>query len=98
MRVIAIPFFAVLAFATVLFAQSQTTVVVPAASAASGSGTAAQSAAVVSSSGSIQEALRMLQEMKAANEETLRKQTATLEQLDELERTADQIRIFSKRG
>ena len=40
----------------------------------------------------------MLQEMKAANEETLRKQAATLEELDELAKAADQIRIFSKRS
>jgi hypothetical protein len=36
--------------------------------------------------------------MKAANEETLRKQAATLEQLDEMEKTADQIRTFSRRS
>lgn len=48
--------------------------------------------------GSVQGALKMLQEMKAANEETLRKQAAILQQLDELEKTADQIRIYSKRG
>lgn len=40
----------------------------------------------------------MLEEMKAANEETLRKQAATLEQLDELEKTADQLRVYTKRG
>jgi len=49
-------------------------------------------------SGSLQEALKMLQEMKAVNEETLRKQAATLEQLDELEKAAEQIKIYSKRG
>jgi biopolymer transport protein ExbD len=49
-------------------------------------------------SGSLQEALKMLQETKAANEETLRKQAATLEQLDELEKAAEQIKIYSKRG
>ena len=40
----------------------------------------------------------MLQAMKAANEETLRKQAATLEQLDALEKEADQIKISTKRG
>jgi hypothetical protein len=47
---------------------------------------------------SVQTALKMLQEMKAANEETLRKQAATLQQLDELEKTAEQIKIYTKRG
>ena len=60
--------------------------------------TSAQAAAVPDDSGSIQAALKMLQEMKAANEETLRKQAATLQQLDELEKTADQLRIFARRG
>lgn len=95
MRLIAVPLFALLAFATVLFAQSQTTVVVP---AASGQVTSAQAAAVADNSAALQEALRMLQEMKASNEETLRKQTATLEQLDELEKTAEQLKIYTKRG
>lgn len=43
-------------------------------------------------------ALQQLQAMKAANEETLKKQAATLQQLDELEKAVDQIKIFSKRG
>jgi len=57
-----------------------------------------QAPAVPDDSGSIQAALKMLQEMKAANEETLRKQAATLQQLDELEKAADQLRIFARRG
>jgi hypothetical protein len=48
--------------------------------------------------GSVQAALKMLEEMKAANEETLRKQAATLQQLDELEKTAEQIKVYTKRG
>jgi hypothetical protein len=36
--------------------------------------------------------------MKAANEETIRKQAATLEQLDELAKAADQLRIYAKRS
>jgi hypothetical protein len=60
--------------------------------------TSSQAPATAENSDSIQAALKMLQEMKAANEETLRKQAATLEQLDELEKAADQIRVYSKRG
>ncbi|MBA2431859.1 MAG: hypothetical protein H0V56_07045 [Chthoniobacterales bacterium] len=43
-------------------------------------------------------ALQLLQTMKAANEETIRRQAATLAQLEELEKAVDQIKIFSKRG
>jgi hypothetical protein len=55
-------------------------------------------APAASKSDSMQEAIKLLQGMKAANEETLRKQQATLETLDELQKAADQIKIFSKRG
>lgn len=43
-------------------------------------------------------AIKMLQEIKAANAETLKKQQAALEQLDELTKQAEQIKIFGKRG
>ena len=43
-------------------------------------------------------ALKALQEMKAANEAILAKQAATLQQLDEMEKAADQIKIYTKRG
>lgn len=75
----------------ILTAQSPLPVIVPAV-------TAPQAPAVPASASSIQAALKMLQETKAANEETLRKQAATLEQLDELEKTADQIRIYTRRS
>ena len=42
--------------------------------------------------------VKLLQEIKAANEETLKKQAATLQQLDEMEKAAEQIKIYSKRG
>ena len=43
-------------------------------------------------------ALQLLQSLKAANDETLKKQEATLQQLDELQKAADQIKVFTKRG
>ena len=42
--------------------------------------------------------LKALQEIKTANEEALKKQEATLTQLDELEKAAEQIKVFTKRG
>jgi hypothetical protein len=47
---------------------------------------------------SVEAALQALQSLKAANEETLKKQAATLQQLEELEKAAEQIKIYSKRG
>jgi hypothetical protein len=43
-------------------------------------------------------AIKLLQEIKAANEETLKKQQSTMDQLDELQKAAEQLKIFSKRG
>lgn len=45
-----------------------------------------------------QAALQLLNAMKAANAETLKKQEATLQQLDELQKAAEQIKVFTKRG
>ncbi len=47
---------------------------------------------------SIQTTLKVLQAVKAANDEILKQQEATLQKLDEMEKTAQEIRIYSKRG
>jgi hypothetical protein len=39
----------------------------------------------------------MLRDLKAANEETISKQKAALEKLDEMQKAADQIKLYSKR-
>jgi hypothetical protein len=64
-----------------------TTPAVPAAQATTAA-SASDSATVV----------KLLQEMKTTNDETLKKQQATLERLDELEKAAEQIKIFAHRG
>lgn len=76
-------------------AQSPKPIVVQAASA-----TTPLPAAVVApdNSLSLQEAIRSLQEMRAANAEILRKQQAALDQLDELQKAAAQIKIFTHRS
>jgi hypothetical protein len=94
MRAIALPLLAILALAGILAAQSPKTVVVPAATPA----LTLQQPAVPDNAASIQAALKMLQEMKAVNDDTLRKQEATLELLDLMEQAADQLKIFTKRG
>ena len=95
MRAITLSLLAIFALAGILPAQSPTTVIVPAATPAV---TSSQAPAALDNSASLEGALKMLQEMKAVNEETLRKQAATLEQLDELEKAADQLKIYAKRG
>jgi hypothetical protein len=42
--------------------------------------------------------LKALEAIKAANDELLKQQTATLEKLDEIEKAANELRIYSKRG
>ena len=48
--------------------------------------------------GAVAAALKALDEIKAANAQTLQKQQAALEQLDELQKAADQLRIFAHRS
>ena len=45
-----------------------------------------------------QAGLKALQALKAANDEILKQQVATLQKLDEIEKAANEIRIYSKRG
>jgi len=62
---------------------------------------AAKTATTVSpdkSTSSLQAAIKALQQAKAANDETLKKQAAMLEQLDELQKAAEQLKVFAKRG
>ena len=44
------------------------------------------------------ENIKQLQELKAQNDEILKQQQAALEALDEMQKEAEQLRIYSKRG
>ncbi len=77
-------------------AQSPTPIVVQAASAASATSTT--SAPAAADVHSISDAIKRLEQIKAANDGVLAKQKAALERLDELQDAADQLRIFAKRG
>ena len=82
-----------------LSAQSPIPVLVPANSSAAAASTTTTSAPQAAEAApSLSSVVKMLEELKAANEETLKKQEATLAQLDELEKAAEQIRIYTKRG
>jgi hypothetical protein len=45
-----------------------------------------------------QSTVQLLQEMQAANADTIKKQEAALATLDELQKAAEELKIFSKRG
>jgi hypothetical protein len=76
-------------------AQTPMPIVVPAMTPAR---TAPSPVTTAVSAAATQTTLRALQAIKAANEEILKQQTATLEKLDEIERAANEIRLYTKRG
>jgi hypothetical protein len=76
--------------------QSPTPIVVDAAVPAAPGSTTGTSVTAVSDSTTA--AIKLLQEMKAANGETLQKQEAALQRLDEVQKAAEQIKIFATRG
>ncbi len=95
MRIYLLSALAALATVCALSAQSNAPVIIPAAGQTAVSNPTTVS---VSSIGSGQNLLKMLQEMKTANEETLRKQETELNQLDEIQKVADEIRLYTHRG
>lgn len=79
-------------------AQTSTPVVVQAASGPAATPAQPAAQAAPANAAAAQSTLKLLQDMKAANDETLKKQQAALQQLDEIQKAADQIRIYTKRG
>ena len=77
-------------------AQSPTPIVVQAIVPATSGATAA--AAATGTEAITAPALKTLLQIKAANEDILRKQAATLLVLEEMEKAAEQIKIYTKRG
>ena len=75
-------------------AQTPAPIVVPAMTPV----TTRTSTAPAPTTASTQATLKALQEMKAANEEILKQQAEALQKLDELEKAANDIRLYSKRG
>jgi hypothetical protein len=79
--------------------QAPTPIIVQPANTASATSTSAKPAAAVAADPQlIPAAIKLLEQIKAANEEVLAKQKAALDKLDELQDTADQLQIFAKRG
>jgi hypothetical protein len=76
-------------------AQSPSPIVVPAMTPPT---TAKSPAAPAVASASTESTLKALQAIKDANAEILKQQETTLQKLDELEKAAQEIRIYTKRG
>lgn len=82
-------------FVSIGAAQTPMPVIVPAMTPA----TTAQSPVTAAvTTASMQTTLKALQAIKAANDEILKQQAATLQKLEEMEKTAQEIRIYTKRG
>ena len=94
MRSLIISLIAAISLASIANAQSPTPVVVQAMTPA----TAKNPATADNAASSTQATLKVLQAMKAANEEILKQQAATLLKLDEIEKTAEEMRIYTKRS
>jgi hypothetical protein len=95
MRALIFSVLAVVSLVEMSNAQSPMPVVVPAMTPAT---TAKTAAAPSTTANSTQAMLKALQAMKAANEEILKQQAATLLKLDEIEKAAQEIRIYTKRS
>ena len=87
----------VLALGTI---DAQTPVIVQAADATPENSAARAPAGGTSgtSVGDSKSMLQALQEMQALNEATIKKQEAALTLLDELQKAAEELKVFSKRG
>jgi hypothetical protein len=95
MRALILSLFGLVLIVSISVAQSPIPVIVPAMTPA----TTVQSpvtAAVTTTA--MQTTLKALQAMKTANDEILKQQAATLLKLDEIEKAAQEIRIYTKRG
>lgn len=78
-------------------AQAPTPIIVQAAGSASAA-TSSQPTTTAADSQSVSEAIKLLEKIKADNDEVLAKQKAALERLDELQEAAEQLKIFANRG
>src|SRR5213082_1757366 len=87
----------VAAFSPTVKAQSPTPIIVQAANSAA----TATSSKPVPTAADVQfvpAAIKLLEQIKAANDDVLAKQKAALERLDELQQAAEQLKIFANRG
>jgi lipopolysaccharide biosynthesis regulator YciM len=98
-RLFAIPLILVASLSVTANAQSPAPIVVQAANApATTARSTSTKAAVATDAQSISATIKLLEQIKAANDDVLAKQKAALERLTEMQEAADQLQIFAKRG
>lgn len=83
---------------TIAASDAQTPMVIVQAASPAPATTAKVTTTAAATSDSSGAVIKLLEEMKAANAETLKKQEAVLQQLDDLQKAAEQMKAFSKRG
>jgi hypothetical protein len=96
MRYYLIVFFAVIFGGLPLLSRGQTSVPTILQAASPAPAVVVKSAAAPESD--LKATLQLLEDMLATNAATIKKQEAALAALDELERAANELKIFSKRG
>ena len=94
MRTLVLSLLVAVSLVSISGAQSPTPLVVPAMTPA----TTVKSPVTENGAASTQAVLKALQAMKTANDEILKQQAATLQKLDEIEKAAQEIRIYTKRS
>ena len=80
-----------------LEAQTPAPVIMQAASSVPAGPTASRASSSTAAADS-KDLMQLLQEMQATNAATIKKQEAALETLDALQKAAEELKIFSKRG
>jgi hypothetical protein len=65
---------------------------------ASTASTTGQAATMAQNAAAVQVAIQTLERIKSANDDVLKRQEATLRQLEEMQQAAEELKIFSKRG
>ena len=87
-----------LALAGIAKSQSPAPIIVQPANSAAVASTSPKTPAAVNDLQSTVAAIKLLEQLKSANDEILAKQKAALERLEELQQASDQLQIFAKRG
>jgi hypothetical protein len=87
------------ALSVLAYAQSPMPVIVPANTSGTVQTTSAQAnQKTASNTETLDSTIKSLQHTKDVNGELLKTQEATLQQLDDMQKQAEQLKIFSKRG
>ena len=93
-KILCLFFLGAICFATFAPAQKASPLVVV---QAANTGPAAPAPTPAVQVSSVSEAMKTLQEVKAANDQTLKKQEAVLQKLEDMQKAADQLKIFTHR-